>query len=135
MSIRIFFPQLSISVYILKSDSVSNGENDSPPNFSANSVSNCKILSKSENLSNPENLKTTFKNLSNNSALSKTDALSDNYKPLFCQTCTTLQVAVTIGVNVGSYTQVRIAGDFLSSRKTARAERCTPKTTAAALDG
>jgi len=25
----------------------------------------------------------------------------------------------------------RIAGDFLSSRKAARAERCTPKTTAA----
>jgi uncharacterized membrane protein len=37
--------------------------------------------------------------------------------------------------NVGSYTQVRIAGDFLSSRKTARAERYPPKTTAAALDG
>ncbi|BBE20662.1 hypothetical protein AQPE_4856 [Aquipluma nitroreducens] len=37
--------------------------------------------------------------------------------------------------NVGSYTQVRTAGDFLSSRKAARAERCPPKTTAAALDG
>jgi len=37
--------------------------------------------------------------------------------------------------NVGSYTQGRIAGDFLSSRKAARAERCPPKTTAAALDG
>jgi hypothetical protein len=37
--------------------------------------------------------------------------------------------------DVGSYTQGRIAGDFLSSRKTAWAERCTPKTTAAALDG
>ncbi|PIV50107.1 MAG: hypothetical protein COS19_05175, partial [Flavobacteriaceae bacterium CG02_land_8_20_14_3_00_34_13] len=37
--------------------------------------------------------------------------------------------------NVGSYTQGRIAGDFLSSRKAARAERCTPKTTAAALAG
>jgi len=37
--------------------------------------------------------------------------------------------------HVGSYTQGRIAGDFLSSRKAARAERCTPKTTAAALDG
>ncbi len=43
---------------------------------------------------------------------------------------------------VGSYTQEQIAGDlaiadlrFLSSRKTARAERYTPKTTAAALDG
>ena len=37
--------------------------------------------------------------------------------------------------NVGSYTQGRIAGDFLSSRKAARAERCPPKTTAAALAG
>jgi hypothetical protein len=37
--------------------------------------------------------------------------------------------------DVGSYTQGRIAGDFLSSRKTAWAERYTPKTTAAALDG
>jgi len=37
--------------------------------------------------------------------------------------------------NVGSYTQVRIAGGFLSSRKTAWAERYPPKTTAAALDG
>ena len=44
--------------------------------------------------------------------------------------------------NGGSYTQGRIAGDlafadlrFLSSRKTARAERYRPKTTAAALDG
>jgi len=44
--------------------------------------------------------------------------------------------------NVGSYTQGRTAGDlansdfqFLSSRKAARAERYTPKTTAAALDG
>jgi len=40
-----------------------------------------------------------------------------------------------IAHNVGSYTQGRIAGDFLSSRKTARAERYTPKTTATALDG
>jgi len=37
--------------------------------------------------------------------------------------------------HVGSYTQGRIAGDFLSSRKAARAERCPPKTTATALDG
>ena len=35
--------------------------------------------------------------------------------------------------DVGSYTQGRTAGDFLSSRKAARAERCPPKTTAAAL--
>ena len=41
----------------------------------------------------------------------------------------------TFSKNVGSYTQVRIAGDFLSSRKAAQAERCTPKTTVAALDG
>jgi len=40
-----------------------------------------------------------------------------------------------IGGNVGSYTQGRIAGDFLSSRKADRAERCPPKTTAAALAG
>jgi len=44
--------------------------------------------------------------------------------------------------NVGSYTQVRIAGDlaiadlrFLSSRKAAQAERCPPETTAAGLAG
>jgi len=44
--------------------------------------------------------------------------------------------------NEGSYTQEQIAGDlanadfqFLSSRKAARAERCTPKTTEADLAG
>jgi hypothetical protein len=37
--------------------------------------------------------------------------------------------------DVGSYTQGRIAGGFLSSRKAARAERCPPKTTAAELAG
>jgi len=37
--------------------------------------------------------------------------------------------------NVGSYMQGRIAGDFLSSRKAAQAENCTPKTTAAELVG
>jgi hypothetical protein len=37
--------------------------------------------------------------------------------------------------DVGSYTQERTAGDFLSSRKAARAERYPPKTTAAGLDG
>jgi hypothetical protein len=37
--------------------------------------------------------------------------------------------------NVGSYTQGRTAGGFLSSRKAARAERCPPKTTAAGLAG
>ena len=63
-----------------KTESLSNGENVSPPNKSMNSVSNGKILSKSENLSNPENLKTTFKNLSNKSALSKTEALSNGEK-------------------------------------------------------
>jgi len=40
-----------------------------------------------------------------------------------------------MATNVGSYTQGRIAGDFQSSRKEARAERCTPKTTAAGLAG
>jgi len=45
------------------------------------------------------------------------------------------RVALTLAPNVGSYTQGRTAGDFLSSRKAARAERCTPKTTAADLDG
>ena len=45
------------------------------------------------------------------------------------------QAAVKMTGNVGSYTQGRIAGDFRSSRKAARAERYTPKTTAAALDG
>jgi hypothetical protein len=44
-----------------------------------------------------------------------------------------LQKATTITHNVGSYTQGRTAGDFLSSRKAAWAERCTPETTAAAL--
>jgi hypothetical protein len=37
--------------------------------------------------------------------------------------------------NEESYTQGRTAGDFLSSRKAARAERYTRKTTAATLDG
>ena len=45
------------------------------------------------------------------------------------------QAPENIGYNVGSYTQGRIAGDFLSSPEAARAERYTPKTTAAALDG
>jgi hypothetical protein len=98
-------------------------------------MNDCKNLSKSETLSNPENLKTTFKNRSNNSVLSEPETLSKSYNSIFCQTCITFQAAITIGHNVGSYTQVRIAGDFLSSRKDARAERCTPKTTATALDG
>ena len=37
--------------------------------------------------------------------------------------------------NAGNYTQGQIACDFLPSQNAARAERCTPKTTAAALDG
>jgi hypothetical protein len=44
-----------------QTDSVSNGKNVSPPKISADSVSGCKILSKTENFSNPENLKTIFK--------------------------------------------------------------------------
>ena len=55
----------------------------------------------------------------------------------------TLKLPVlALAYNVGSYTQGRIAGDlaiadfqFLSNRKAARAERCPPKTTAAALAG
>jgi hypothetical protein len=75
------------------------------------------------------------KNLSINSTLLKPETVSKSYISMFCQTCTTFHRAITIGYNVGSYTQGRIAGDFLSSRKAARAERCTPKTTAAALAG
>jgi hypothetical protein len=48
----------------------------------------------------------------------------------------------TISANVKSNTQGRTAGDlafadfqFLASRKTARPERCTPKTTATELAG
>jgi|WetSurMetagenome_2_1015567.scaffolds.fasta_scaffold1172370_1 hypothetical protein len=114
---------------------VLNGKKLSPSKISADSVSNSKTLLKNETLSNPETLKPIFKNLSKNSALSKTEAVSENDKPISCQTYTTFQRANTIGHNVGSYTQGRIAGDFLSSRKAARAERYTPKTTAAALDG
>jgi len=44
-------------------------------------------------------------------------------------------VATNIGGNVGSYTQGRIAGDFLSSRKAAWAERYQSQTTAAGLAG
>jgi len=44
------------------------------------------------------------------------------------------QVAPSIAGNGGSLRQVRIAGDFLSSRKAARTERCTPKPSAAGLD-
>ena len=55
---------------------MSNGENVSPPKISADSVSDGKTLSKSENQSNPENLKTTFKNLSNNSSMSHLENLS-----------------------------------------------------------
>jgi len=42
---------------------------------------------------------------------------------------------LSLAANVGSYTQGRTAGDFLSSRKAARAERYPPKTTAAELAG
>jgi hypothetical protein len=141
------FSLLSISVYILKTsklshsllvflkiDSVSNGGNVSPPKLSADSVSGCKTLSKSENLSNPETLKTNFKK-SFKELGSVENRNTFNYNPPFFKTCTTFQSATTIGVNVGSYTQGRIAGDFLSSRKAAWAERCPTKTTAAALAG
>jgi len=46
-----------------------------------------------------------------------------------------LMARFKVAYNVGSYTQGRTAGDFLSSRKDARAERCPPKTTAAELAG
>jgi hypothetical protein len=46
-----------------------------------------------------------------------------------------------LGYNIGSYTQRRTAGDlaiadfqFLSGRKTARAERCPPRTNEADLE-
>jgi hypothetical protein len=58
--------------------------------------------------------------------MSQPELLSCNACPLY---------RPNLAHNVGSYTQGRIAGDFLSSRKAARAERCTPKTTAAELDG
>ena len=91
---------------------VLNGKKLSPPKISADSVSNSKTLLKNETLSNPENLKTIFKNLSKNSALSKIDALSDNYKPLFRQTCTTFQSTTTIGNNGRNYMQLPTAGCF-----------------------
>jgi len=53
----------------------------------------------------------------------------------FCLKPKLFQGANKLTANVGSYTRVRTAGDFLSSRKEARAERCPAKTTAAALDG
>ena len=37
--------------------------------------------------------------------------------------------------NIGSYRRERIEGDFLSSQKSARAERCPPKTTGYAFKG
>jgi hypothetical protein len=54
---------------------------------------------------------------------------------LHSKTALICDVANMLAHNVGSYTQGRTAGDFLSSRKTARAERYTPKTTAAGLAG
>jgi len=93
-----------------------------------------KLSRKNENLSNPETLKTNFKNISKNVALSKIEAVS-KLKTNLLSNLHKVSTRATIGHNVGSYTQGRIAGDFLSSRKAARAERCPPKTTAAALDG
>jgi hypothetical protein len=47
-----------------------------------------------------------------------------------------MQAPNTLVGNGGSYTQGRIAGDFLSIPVNRdRAERCPPKTTATALDG
>ncbi len=78
------------------------------------------------------------KNFSSRSTLSNPEILSSRSKlsnRKFCRKPIVFQVATNMAYNVGSYTQGRTAGDFLSSRKAARAERCTPKTTAAALDG
>jgi hypothetical protein len=79
-----------------RTDSVSTGNNVSPSNKSMNSESSCKILSKRETLSNPEALKI----FQITTGMSKPDALSGYYKPLFCKICTTFQSATTIGVNV-----------------------------------
>jgi hypothetical protein len=111
-------------------------------------------LSKCRTFSTPENLKTIFKNLSKVSARSTQKSLNRheflNYNSVKFRKFLRLQDSQfmkkiqnrvhfmwrkNMAYNVGSYTQGRIAGDFLSSRKTARAERCPPKTTAAALDG
>jgi len=46
-----------------------------------------------------------------------------------------LQYQVTTTAKLGSYAQVRITGDFLSTRKAAWVERCTPKTNDAELAG
>jgi len=89
--------------------------------FVANSVSKRITLSNSEYLSNLETLKTTFKNHSNNSALSKTEAVSDDYKLISFQTCTTFHSAITIGVNVS---QLYAGRDFPDELPT---KNCIPK--------
>jgi hypothetical protein len=86
----------------------------------------------------PENLKTQIPKISQTARLCQTPkfyqtARKVNFKNL--SKPIPFQGANKLTANVGSYTQGRIAGDFLSSRNAARAERCTPKTTAAALDG
>jgi len=80
---------------------------------------------KSINFSRTENLCQTTKFFQNTEKV--------NFKNL--SKLILFQEATKLPHNVGSYTQVRTAGDFLSSRKAAWAERCPPKTTAAALDG
>ncbi len=85
-----------------------------------------------------ENLKTKIPKISQTARLCRTPKISQAGKQSvlkFNWKLMSFQVAVTIGYNVGSYTQGRIAGDFLSSRNTVWAERCLPKTTPAALDG
>ncbi|BBE20680.1 hypothetical protein AQPE_4874 [Aquipluma nitroreducens] len=67
------------------------------------------------------------------STAQKVNNISFVVSQIVCRICHSSTNNIT--GNVGSYTQGRIAGDFLSSRKAARAERYTPKTTAAALDG
>ena len=85
-----------------------------------------------------ENLKTKILKIFQTARLCQTPKISQATEQLIlkiCQRTETVSSSDKLTANVGSYTQGRTAGDFLSSRKVARAERCTPKTTAAALDG
>ena len=104
------------------------------------SVSSCKWTSqsktsqKSENQSSRTNPKIKIVKISRSPQSSRTPKISQAGKKSTLKT-TLFQGATKLPHNVGSYTQGRTAGDFLSSRKAARAERCTPETTAAGLAG
>jgi hypothetical protein len=93
-------------------------------------------LSKYETLSNSSK-PNYYKNLSNGLDFSKYETVlsNRNRQKTLCLKPKLFQVAIKLTANVGSYTQVRTAGNFLSSRKAARAERCPPKTDAAELAG